>query len=150
MRRRWSDRNDMGMASLCVWVNAGLLMSFMLDGVMYHYNVDGLVRERRNSIANALELHLSCTNPSTCVGIISGNGVIIGSCNGLAPVWCQAIIWTNADWSSTGSSETNYSESKCSSFHSFQDNPCENVYKIAAILLRHQCVTPSQKSHDIN
>ena len=28
------------------------------------YNIDGLVQERRNSIANALELHLSCTNPS--------------------------------------------------------------------------------------
>ena len=28
-----------------------------------HY-VDGLVQERRNSIANALELGLSCTNPS--------------------------------------------------------------------------------------
>ena len=28
-------------------------------------NIDGLVQERRNSIANALELHLSCTNPST-------------------------------------------------------------------------------------
>ena len=27
---------------------------------------DGLVQERRNSIANALELRLSCTNPSTC------------------------------------------------------------------------------------
>ena len=26
--------------------------------------IDGLVQERRNSIANALELHLSCTNPS--------------------------------------------------------------------------------------
>ena len=25
---------------------------------------DDLVQERRNSIANALELHLSCTNPS--------------------------------------------------------------------------------------
>ena len=28
--------------------------------------VDGLVQERHNFIANALELHLSCTNPSTC------------------------------------------------------------------------------------
>ena len=28
--------------------------------------IDGLVKERRNSIANALELRLSCTNPSTC------------------------------------------------------------------------------------
>ena len=27
----------------------------------------GLVQERRNSIANALELRVSCTNPSTCV-----------------------------------------------------------------------------------
>ena len=26
--------------------------------------IDRLVQERRNSIANALELHLSCTNPS--------------------------------------------------------------------------------------
>ena len=25
--------------------------------------IDGSVQERRNSIANALELHLSCTNP---------------------------------------------------------------------------------------
>ena len=30
-----------------------------------NYDFDGLVQERRNSIANALELHLSCTNPST-------------------------------------------------------------------------------------
>ena len=28
-------------------------------------HIDGLVQERRNSIAKALELHLSCTNPST-------------------------------------------------------------------------------------
>ena len=33
---------------------------------MLNVNVctDELVQERRNSIANALELHLSCTNPS--------------------------------------------------------------------------------------
>ena len=29
-------------------------------------HIDGLVQERRNSIANALELRLSCTNPSIC------------------------------------------------------------------------------------
>ena len=29
-----------------------------------HTHIDGLVQERRNSIANALELRLSCTNPS--------------------------------------------------------------------------------------
>ena len=32
-----------------------------------HWNyVDGLVQERRNSIANALELRLSCTNLLIC------------------------------------------------------------------------------------
>ena len=31
--------------------------------------VDGLVQERRNSIANALELRLSCTNPSMYVSM---------------------------------------------------------------------------------
>ena len=29
--------------------------------------IDGLVQERRNSIANAMELRLSYTNPSICV-----------------------------------------------------------------------------------
>ena len=28
------------------------------------YHIDGLVQERHNPIANALELRLSCTNPS--------------------------------------------------------------------------------------
>ena len=28
--------------------------------------INGLVQEKRNSIANALELRLSCTDPSTC------------------------------------------------------------------------------------
>ena len=30
------------------------------------YHINWLVQERRNSIANALELRLSCTNPSIC------------------------------------------------------------------------------------
>ena len=29
----------------------------------YIYHIDGLVQERHNFIANALELHLSCTDP---------------------------------------------------------------------------------------
>ena len=36
----------------------------------YHHfdqgHIDGLVQERRNPIANALELRLFCTNPSIC------------------------------------------------------------------------------------
>ena len=33
-------------------------------------SVDGLVQKGRNSIANALELRLSCTNPSMCINAI--------------------------------------------------------------------------------
>ena len=32
----------------------------------WHLSIAGLVQERCNSIANALELHLSCTNPAIC------------------------------------------------------------------------------------
>ena len=49
-------------------VNANPVKSPLRCNVLYlQYeanHVDGLVQERRNSIANALELHLSCTNPS--------------------------------------------------------------------------------------
>ena len=34
-------------------------------------NINGLVQERRNSIANVLELRLSCTNPSTWINMIN-------------------------------------------------------------------------------
>ena len=34
---------------------------------IFRHDVDGLVQERRNSIANALELRLSCTNSSICL-----------------------------------------------------------------------------------
>ena len=40
----------------------------------------------------------------------SGNWVSIGSGNGLAPVWRQAIAWTNADLLSIGPLGTNFSE----------------------------------------
>ena len=44
-------------------------------------HINGLGQERRNSIANALELRLSCTNPSTYiwVDICSGNGSLSDS-----------------------------------------------------------------------
>ena len=42
----------------------------------------------------------------TCVH----NLTIIGSDNGLAPSWCQAIIWTNAGILSIGSLGTSFSE----------------------------------------
>ena len=37
-----------------------------LQYIHLHAHIDGLVQERRNSTANALELCLSCTNPSIC------------------------------------------------------------------------------------
>ena len=45
--------------SLCLYV-----ISLISQGSFGIYQIDGLVQERRNSIANALELRLSCTNPS--------------------------------------------------------------------------------------
>ena len=44
-----------------IWTQGYFLIYFG-----YQDNIDGLVPERRNSIANALELRLSCTNLSTC------------------------------------------------------------------------------------
>ena len=35
-----------------------------LKSICSQEKMEGLVQERRNSIANALELRLSCTNPS--------------------------------------------------------------------------------------
>ena len=44
-----------------------MLSSLCLHCQMSHItHIDGLVQERRNSIADALELCLSCTNPSIC------------------------------------------------------------------------------------
>ena len=57
-------------------------------------HIDGLVQERRNSIANALELRLSCTNLSIYASV---NWIIIGSCNGLLPVQHQAVSCPYSD-----------------------------------------------------
>ena len=37
--------------------------SYVEIGGLVIYDIDELMQERRNSIANTLELHLSCTNP---------------------------------------------------------------------------------------
>ena len=34
------------------------------------WDIDGLVQEKHNSIANALELHFSCTNPLDIDGLV--------------------------------------------------------------------------------
>ena len=61
-------------------------------GLVTHIN--GFVQERCNSSALAMELHFSCTNPSMYALV---KLVIIGSCDGLAPMQRQAIAWTNTD-----------------------------------------------------
>ena len=63
---------------------------FSQRGPVMH--IDGLVQERRNSSALAMELHLSCTNPPIYESV---NLATIGSDNGLSPVRRQAIIWIN-------------------------------------------------------
>ena len=55
-------------------------------------HIGGLVQERRNSSALAMELRLSCTNPQIYV-----SSAIFGSGSGLSPVCCPAIILKNAD-----------------------------------------------------
>ena len=42
-------------------------------------HIDGLVQERRNSITDALELRLSCTNPSISSADISSISYFLGS-----------------------------------------------------------------------
>ena len=46
---------------ICAWTNAGA------NQKSNNLHIEGLVQERRKSIANALELRLSCTNPSICI-----------------------------------------------------------------------------------
>ena len=38
--------------------------ALITSSYVWIYHIDGSVQDRRNSIANALELRLSCTNPS--------------------------------------------------------------------------------------
>ena len=46
---------------------------------MQQHHIDGLIQERRNSIANALELRLSCTNPSICSRCTIGWDILVPS-----------------------------------------------------------------------
>ena len=44
-----------------MWV---IQFKWTVQGRQEHSHLDGLLQDRRNSIANALELRLSCTDPS--------------------------------------------------------------------------------------
>ena len=47
-------------------INCGINHTDALASFVVHYQIDGLMQERHNSIALAMELCLSCTNPSKC------------------------------------------------------------------------------------
>ena len=66
-----------------IWVEAWILLynisdivlpfkhvkDFMCLSKFWKNDLDGIMQERHNSIANALELRISCSNPSMCNGI---------------------------------------------------------------------------------
>ena len=65
-------------------------------------HINGLVQERRNSIAKALELRLSCTNPSIYLSMFLSAYVerdqvshlpalVSGQCGDVADTWHQAV-----------------------------------------------------------
>ena len=56
-----------GFTSLLCWCIKMILLTWVSISTKLH--IDGLVQERCNSIANALELRLSCTNPSICAAL---------------------------------------------------------------------------------
>ena len=69
------------------------------------------------------------------------NQVSIGSDNGLAPIRCQAIIYTNAGLLSIGPLGTNFSEILIKIHFFIYENASENnVCEMAAILSRGRCV----------
>ena len=58
-----------GIKGRCISVSSDCVLC--VANCNYRY-IDGFVQERRNSIANALELRLSCTNPSICIPSLFG------------------------------------------------------------------------------
>ena len=76
MTLMWCHHNwyDERSGSVARFVSVNQLLSLIYDGnALFYYTlhgeghkIDGLVQERRNSIAIALELRLSCTKPSKC------------------------------------------------------------------------------------
>ena len=63
---QFSGQLDVSHLLLTTYKVALTFKNINMDGKKSKTNqfIDGLVQERRNSSANALELHLSCINPS--------------------------------------------------------------------------------------
>ena len=55
-------RASYGVSIVWIWKKIDIMTAL--------HSIDRLMQETHNSIANALELHLSCTNPSICVIVL--------------------------------------------------------------------------------
>ena len=99
------------------WVCTFHKSKCLLQRMQFSAYIDGLVQERRNSIANALELHLSCTNPSiqwwgydiktfsALLDLYDKNqglsdsphkGPVMWSCHMFSLLWAWRSCWTNS------------------------------------------------------
>ena len=72
---------------------------------LWYLYIDGLVQERRNSIANTLELHLSCTNPLiwkplTTIPVVCTEQ-IASDCHHSHILW-SSLVWSHKDPHSLG------------------------------------------------
>ena len=70
-------------------------------------------------------------------------GSSLGSGNGLAPSWCQAITWTNADLLAIICFEINFNWiwiKIVNKITFIEENVFENVYKMTAVIVRLQRV----------
>ena len=89
--------------------------------------IDGLVQERRNSIANALELRLSCTNLSICHQICRNTVVVLtGQSIGTQSLVRQQSIFQTilVDWKV----QAKHYDPIC---HAFQFNQVQFHYKMS-------------------
>ena len=87
--------------------------------IWYHTSdSDGLVQERRNSIANALELRLSCTNPSIYFSnakMVPTEELMNRAKVSPTPVGCSMFIGMLL-WYKAGMGQSNLLTYKCNSF----------------------------------
>ena len=103
---------------------------------------------RTNTSSLTVKCHLlwtHCPRVRHICNYASLNWVSTGSGNGLAPVWCQVIILTNADLLSTGPCLCKFQSNLNQNKKAFIEKKIfENaVCKIATILSQSQCVIHS-------
>ena len=78
----------------------------------FHHHTDGLVQERRNSIANQMELHLFCSNPLISNVELSACSIQWGwqKLSQIIPTWAPKAFWWHKqcifyNWFIDGSNE---------------------------------------------